>query len=159
MWKNSRREENRNMNPKCDNILGLWWSSVSPSQTGLLRISGCWSHFSAPPPGHWLYCGDNQRHMLGFNGKGIGGEGHVLPVCVVPFEKSVGLPFWELGPLLGSLQLSLQDHQLTSHLGWRTLKRKARVGIQGSASSRAGNTLTSNPLPWTLSSQLRPQNT
>lgn len=36
--------------------------TLSPSQTGLLRISGCWSHFSAPPPGHWLYCGERPTY-------------------------------------------------------------------------------------------------
>lgn len=52
------------------------------------------------------------------------------------------LPFWDLGPLLSSLQFSLQDHQLTGHLGRKILKllggnfldlnhsriRKTRVG-------------------------------
>lgn len=34
----------------------------SPSQTGLLGTWGCWSHFSAPPPGPRLYCGGRRTH-------------------------------------------------------------------------------------------------
>lgn len=56
--------------------------SLSPSQTGLLRTSGCWSHFSAPPPGHWLYC--EERPAYCFNAK-VFKCGHVrlhAHVCV-----------------------------------------------------------------------------
>lgn len=38
--------------------------TLLPSQTGLLRTSDCLSHFSAPPQGRWLYCGEG-RHVVG----------------------------------------------------------------------------------------------
>lgn len=75
----------------------------SPSQTGLLRTSGCWSHFSALPPGRWLYCGEKHSHLLDVRVTCKG-------IFVLKFVCSVVLPFCKLGPLFSSLQFSLQDH-------------------------------------------------
>lgn len=55
--------------------------TLSPSQTGLLRTSDCWSHFSAPPPGHWLYCGERPTYStVGLNERAIR-EGMCVFIC------------------------------------------------------------------------------